>query len=477
MPVTQAVRVTERGVRLPLDGRTYEVAMGARRLQLSPDLTVAGEDGARALLVFYPDRYYGRIGHFTRLVPGTTLTINPRADGPEQLFASPTDALRSRVHFRHEGDSLVLKATPEPETMVVAVDEGREGNRILADRRRALAAVGEIYGGILERLAPDAALALLGRVNRIMEREAYRDEASDGRPGGIVELPANKTPVIIGDLHGRVENLVTLLSHNDFLEGVQKEQAALVFLGDAVHREDADALEDMDSSVLMMDLIFRLKVAFPGGVFFILGNHDSFSSELMKDGVPQGMLWERHLLRLRGEEYRDEMQRFYSLCPLMVASKRFVACHAGAPRITYNRQMLLDVQQHPALLHELTWNRQKTRGFAGGYSGADVRRLYQVLGLPEDSTFVVGHYPRSETGSVWLDAGGISRHHVVISARHDEVAVVTRVDGEFVAQTFASERLIPWLDREIASRRARNAAPDAARPLGAGVSRAVHDAC
>jgi len=449
-PVTQALRVTQRGVRLPLDGHTYEVTMGGRRLHVSPDLAVTGgdESHARALLAFYPDSFYGHIGHFARLAPGQTFDINPRADGREKLFTSPHDALRCNVRFRHEGDSLVLKATPEPESTVAMLDEKASGNRILAERRRALQRLADICGGVIDGLAPEDALALLRAVNRVMETEPYRAEASDGQPGGIVELPGDKTPILVGDLHGRVENLLTLLCQNAFLQSLEAEQAALVILGDAVHPEDADALEDMQSSAMIMDVIFRLKLTFPDGVFFLLGNHDSFSAELMKDGVPQGALWDRYLTRLRGDAYRDEMRRFYSLCPLMLVSDDFVACHAGAPRVGVSRQMLVDVRQHPTLLYELTWNRQMTRGHAGGYTRGDVRRLLQALGMAENSTLVVGHYPRSQAGSVWLDAGGIPEHHVLISSRKDEVALITRVDGQFVAQTYAPEPLIPWLTRQ-----------------------------
>jgi len=471
----ERLRVTERGLRLPLDGRSYEIAMGERRLQLAPDLAVAGGDEGydHSLLAFDPEQFYGRIGHFARLAPGDTLSINPHSGGPERLFTSPHDALRSSVRIRHEGDQLVLKATPEPESFVTTVDETTAGNRIRTERRHALRRIGAIYGDMLECLAPDAALALLSRVNRLLEREPYRDRAGDGAPGGIVELPADKTPIVIGDLHGQVDNLLNVLCQNAFLDSLEQEQAALVILGDAVHPENPDALENMESSMLIMDLILRLKFAFPSGVFFLLGNHDSFSTELMKDGVPQGIVWDRYLVGQRGEEYRDEMRRFYALSPLLLQSERFVACHAGPPRIAFDRQMLVDVRHHPTLLHELTWNRQKTRGHAGGYTGGDVQRLFKVLGMPADSTLVVGHYPRSQKGSVWLDAGGVRGHHVLISSMPNETAVLARVDGEFVPQIFPSQRLLPWLNREMIdgagvgdlSRSARSAAPQASRAV------------
>jgi hypothetical protein len=466
VPIHEPVPVTERGVRLPLDGYTFEVDMGGRRLHVSPDLAVTGgdEDHVHELMLLYPDRYYGRIGHFARLEPGATLNINPGADGTERLFTSPTDALRTSVRFRHDGEILVIKATSEPESFVKTVDAGPAGNRVLADRKMALRRLGEILDGVLDGLAPEPALALARRVNHLMETEPCRVNTSDSRPGGIVELPEDKTPIVVGDLHGQVENLLTLLCQNAFLESLERREAALVFLGDAVHLEDPDALEDMESSVLMMDVIFRLKVAFPEGVFFLLGNHDSFSAELMKDGVPQGMIWDRYLTRLRGEEYRDEMQRFYTLCPLLLISGDLVACHAGAPRVGITRQMLVDVREHPTLLYELTWNRQMTRGHAGGYTRADVRRLFGILGMADDSTLVVGHYPRSDDSSVWLNAGGLAGHHVLVSSRHNEVAVLTRVDGRVVTQIYRTERLIPWIVREAADRTGPAAAPETPSP-------------
>lgn len=38
----------------------------------------------------------------------------------------------------------------------------------------------------------------------------------------------------------------------------------------------------------MMDLIFKLKCRYPTHVVFIIGNHDSFSPDVMKGGGPPG---------------------------------------------------------------------------------------------------------------------------------------------------------------------------------------------
>ena len=117
-PVTQPLRVTANGVRIPITGHTHEVRMGDRRLHVTPDLPLADQTvtGATQLLIFYPQDYYAGIGHFARLKSGGILTLDPRARGAAQSFAHPGDVLRSTVTFRHEGTDLVIKATPEPET-------------------------------------------------------------------------------------------------------------------------------------------------------------------------------------------------------------------------------------------------------------------------------------------------------------------------------------------------------------------------
>ena len=118
-------------------------------------------------------------------------------------------------------------------------------------------------------------------------------------------MPDNVTPILVGDLHARVDNLLTILSENAVLDSLEKGSAALVILGDAVHSEEPDSLEDMESSLLIMDLIFRLKLRFPERVFFIIGNHDSFLHELMKQGVPQGLLWEKHVTVVTRRSLQD----------------------------------------------------------------------------------------------------------------------------------------------------------------------------
>jgi hypothetical protein len=87
------------------------------------------------------------------------------------------------------------------------------------------------------------------------------------------------------------------------LKEIENGRACLLLLGDVVHKESSGELEEMDSSALMLDLIFKLKIKFPEHVFMLRGNHESFTPAMSKGGVPQGALLKKRLQELRGHDY------------------------------------------------------------------------------------------------------------------------------------------------------------------------------
>ena len=315
-------------------------------------------------------------------------------------------------------------------------------------RRAALKRVLEIFGGPLEPLSRSEAAATLKQVNALLRNEAGRHKDSLGNPGGVLELADDVTPIIIGDLHAQVDNLLVILSQNAVLDSLENGTAALVFLGDAVHPEEPGKLEEMESSLLIMDLIFRLKLQFPQRVFYIVGNHDSFYHELMKQGVPQGLLWEKHVESTRGQEYRTELELFYQLSPLLALSKDFIACHAGPARRKISRQSLVDVRQFPDIVHDMTWNRIRTKAFPAGYTRSDIRQFRKGLEVGSDTPFIVGHHPCSPGETLWLNVTQIDHYHVVISCRPDRIGIFIGIDGKMVPQIYPAEALLSWLNEQ-----------------------------
>ena len=447
---SQKLRLSGKGLCIPLNGyQEFRIEMGKQTLILSPDPGVAADEYKSPCdyMLFDPERYANGIAHYLRLPPGDTLTIDSKIEYQEQVFSSPRDAFRRKFSVAHSGDSLVFRdPISELGTYVSLAGDSREIPVATVRRRSALMRVLEIFGGPLEPLPPPEASATLKQVNALLMNEVGHQKDALGNPGGILELADNVTPILVGDLHARLDNLLTILSENAVLEGMEKGTTALIILGDAVHPEEPGCLEDMESSLLIMDLIFRMKLRFPDNIFYTIGNHDSFLHEIMKRGVPQGLLWEKHVLSSRGEEYKAGLELFYQLSPLVVISRDFIACHAGPARRKVSRQILIDAHQFPDIVHDMTWNRVRTTGFPAGYTRSDVRQFRKGLDVGKDTPFIVGHHPCSIDETLWLNVGDINQHHVVISSRPGRVGSFIGIDGIMVPQIHPVEALSAWLN-------------------------------
>ena len=458
--VTEVI-IPKPGKKLRLSGKAREFAlndfpvfnieMGKQPLCLHPypPLTDSMPSPACDYILFDPDRMKAGITHFLRLRPGDTLNINSKIPFQQHAFSFPREAFRRNFSVRHTGDRLIMKdPISELGTYVSYGGQADTGRGVLLRRRNALRQVLEIFGGPLHALPPDEALTTLLQVNSLFRDTPYRRRDSLGNPGSVLELPGYITPVLVGDLHARIDNLLKILTENSYLEDLVNGRAALVILGDAVHPETDGDLDTMESSLLMMDLIFRLMLRFPRQVFYVVGNHDSFSHEIMKQGVPQGLLWEKHVAAARGEEYKSQLELFYQQSPLVVVSPDFIAAHAGPPRRKITLQTLVDARQFPDIVHDLTWNRIRTTAFPAGYTRADVRRFRKGLEADGDTPFIVGHHPYSREGTVWLNVAQIQQHHILISARSNEIGVISRIDDEMVPQIYPPEPLDSWLNSQ-----------------------------
>jgi len=309
----------------------------------------------------------------------------------------------------------------------------------------------EIFGGPLEVLPREQGCALLAVVNEQLASSAHQPHDEKGHPGGLVLIPETLTPIIIGDLHARVDNLLRILCEGSLLKDLEEGTACLVFLGDAVHPDEPELLDFMESSVLMMDLVFRLMLRYPNQVFYVLGNHDSFSEEVDKGGVLQGLLWEKHLVETRGEEYRDQMEKFYQLSPVLASAPDFLACHAGPPREKVSCQMMINIAEHPRIIKDLLWNRMSTPVDPMGYSRSDVKRFRKSLKLDKEVHFIVAHSAHAGGLTAWENIGNIPNHHLVYSALDEQVGIFTRVDGEMVPQVYATESLLVLVNARAGS--------------------------
>mgnify|MGYP001814435548 CR=1 FL=1 len=435
--------------RMAFDDCTAGVSLnsGGKKLELIQEsfLGEAYGDDRSAFLLLDPTRFYDGIGGFVRMSEGDRLIIGSEDERQRVILGLPASSPKRLLSIIHEGDSLVFKdLTGEPGTQLSALNDNRPD--IIVNRMANLREVYRIFGGPIELLPPDQALRDLNKVNDILEKEPLREKDSRGMPGGVVHLPKKMVPIIVGDLHAQVDNLLTLLTQNRFLEQMSEGKATMVILGDAVHSEMDGSMEEMETSLLIMDLILRLKLWYPQQVFYVRGNHDSFDEDIGKDGIPQGLLWAKALRDTRGEAYKKAMDRFYELLPFVALSKTYVACHAAPPKAKVDMDMLINIHKYPALITEITCNRLNRPNRPAGYTKGDVKRFRNTLKLGGKAELFVGHTPLTRHDTIWSNVGGIEHHDVVFSGNIPWIGVYTSTDGEMIPLRYRAESLLPIIN-------------------------------
>ncbi|MDH3475303.1 MAG: metallophosphoesterase [Rhodospirillales bacterium] len=446
---SQPYRVTE-PVRIAFDGRPIELLLGKKKLHLRPEIGVVPEPGpgSKDWILLDPERFYTEVAGFERLESGKKILVGRANERLDRIFNFPKSVMKRHLTLVNDnGQILVKPLDKETEVYVSCVGDRGEIDRLKSLNLSNLKHLREIFGGPIELLSPDEALATLEQAIEVLGDEPYRAKDSRGRPGGVLELPGKPVPVIVGDLHAEVDNLLKILSVDRYLEGLESGDAMLLLLGDLVHSQARDALEEMDSSLLMLDLVFKLKVRFPARVFCLRGNHETLDESVGKGGVPQGLILQEKAQALRGTKYVARLAECFELLPYVVKTDDFIATHAGPTRSRGTLQDLIDIRDHPQLAWQLTWNRLQRPTRPAGYTKKDVKAFRARLGAEKGTPLIVSHTPLSLEGTIWTNAGEIKNHHVVYSANQDRLAVFIRVGREMVPLEYPAEHILEFANR------------------------------
>ncbi len=76
-------------------------------------------------------------------------------------------------------------------------------------------------------------------------------------------------------------------------------------------------------------------------------------------------------------------------------------------------------------------------------------RFRKSLGLGRETPLIVAHNPVSEDQTLWLNARRFQNHHVVFSARTDQIGSFARIGGEMVPQVYPAEPLQSWINERV----------------------------
>ncbi|MBN1243314.1 MAG: metallophosphoesterase [Spirochaetales bacterium] len=283
-------------------------------------------------------------------------------------------------------------------------------------------------------------LALVERAIEVALSYPGRPKDSLGRPGGLLDLPVDLKPIIVGDLHANVEHLKAILKHHGNEDGVAAGKACVLIVGDTVHDDRTGCMKDMTGSLSMLEEVLSLLVRYPGRIYYLKGNHDTFDERLRKSGIAQGMEFRKALQTAKGADYVAAVQRFFDSLPQFAIGPGFVVTHAGPPRGGCDRRDLIDIASNPDLQMQLMWNRvNEFHGMpsAKEYGAADIAVTLERLGLPADTHFIVGHNPLWGDGGrtgVWPDVIGIKHHHIIYSGSGSRAPYFTLENGHLVVR-------------------------------------------
>ncbi|MDX2503116.1 MAG: metallophosphoesterase [Gammaproteobacteria bacterium] len=450
-------KLPNKKIMIPLENYPLQIHVGldAHVLHLYPELPLCEQQDTFSepnYILFDPENYYSTISGFYRLSDDDKIILG-RNNTAKYAFLNTSKKLPERqLSISNSEGKLTFKCHhPESGSCISPLIKEKKLNKINNWRSEKVTHLAEILGDPLKLLSPEDALNLILNVNQIMEHEVYREKDINGQPGGVLSIPDKMSCIIIGDLHTQLDNLLTILSQNNFLAALEKGEACLIFLGDAVHPEIEGQYEKMESSMIIMDIIFKLKIHFPNHVFYLRGNHDSFSEEIGKRGFPQGLLWEKQLHKSRGKNYQKEMQRFYDNLPFLAYSRHLICCHAGPPTSAVNLHALVNIKKYPNLIKDLIDRRLQNSNRMSGYNKSDIKKLRRCLNVGENTPFIVGHTPMDNEETLWENVGGISGHTIVYGGNLEKIGVMVQIGKNMYPLTYPVERLT-----ELVSIKAKN---------------------
>ncbi len=166
----------------------------------------------------------------------------------------------------------------------------------------------------------------------------------------LVKLEPLGEALVIGDLHGDLESLIIILQTSGFVEKMEKtKEATLIFLGDYGDRGDRSAE--------IYYAILELKLAFPGQVVLLRGNHEA----------PKDLLGYPHDLPIQfqnrfGEDWKTAYEKtralFAYLYNAVFVEDRYLMVHGGVSPEIRSLQDIAQAQENrnEVVLEDLLWS-------------------------------------------------------------------------------------------------------------------------
>ncbi len=190
----------------------------------------------------------------------------------------------------------------------------------------------------------------------IVEKAKYFLQKENGQIGNLtiinrlVKLEPLGEALVIGDLHGDLESLTSILQTSRFLNKIEKaKDSTLIFLGDYGDRGE--------KSIEIYYLILKLKLTYPKQVVLLRGNHEA-PTELL--GVPYDLPIQ--FQNKFGEDSQAAYEKIRELHACLYNAvyvpDRYLMVHGGVSPEINSIQDIAEAQENQSgsLLEDLLWN-------------------------------------------------------------------------------------------------------------------------
>ncbi len=262
----------------------------------------------------------------------------------------------------------------------------------------------------------------------------------------LIKLEPVGEAVVVGDLHGDLESLVTILKSSGFTEKMARSKdATLVFLGDYGDRGAYSA--EVYYTVL------KLKLAFPEQVILLRGNHEG-PEDLMASPHDLPMQFQFRFQKDWTNAYAKTQELWGCLHNAVLVEERYLMVHGGlSPKIQSTQDLAQAHMTHPQneYLEDLLWSDPddnvedvypSPRG-AGNLFGRTVTK--KVLARLNAKILIRGHEPSAEGFKINHDGKVLT-----LFSRRDSPYFNTH--GAFLdlplSEKFESAtQLLPWIHK------------------------------
>ncbi len=244
--------------------------------------------------------------------------------------------------------------------------------------------------------------------------ESGKYENGGLQKGSMVDLRGiDKRVIFVGDIHGRVDNLNSVLERNNNFEDIADGNAVLILTGDIVHSKDeylnrtGNETEFGENSYEAIKRVMDLKIMSPQNVYLLGADHEqdarAVGIPIDKRIVNQSQNYFDYLEKFFGDNFLKQYRRAMSTAPILAIGSNFLAAHAGPiKRIRYG-DLPNNLEEFLTSRNDLfaSVNNGIVDDLIGihnrvdvGFGEEEVIRFFELFGMdPSKSIFITGHSP------------------------------------------------------------------------------------